>query len=155
MFDKGKTTTGVFVLGLGFLVASLFLIGVIPASPGKYWLAGAAGFGLLAGFVSGASEQAGTSLELTKLLGAGLIVPIIGGIGGLVDKTQTVIETMQYDGEQLIGKTTSTIITLEEGRMPPAEMMGGFLFVFCVGAMFGMFGGIKIRVGGTPLPFKR
>ena len=70
---------GIILLAAGVVGAVLLLIGVIPVNSGKMWLAGAAAIGLLGGYATGASEKAGTATEFTKLLGTGLIVPVLGG----------------------------------------------------------------------------
>ena len=110
------------------------------------WAAGAAAFGLLSGYTTGASKQPGTAAEFLKFLGAGIIVPLIGGIVSLVQRPQTVTENYKYypGGTLTESKTTATTYP-ETGFLHPLFVFALFLCVYGLFSVLGIMLGSRHR----------
>ena len=131
-----------------------FVIGVVAVGcffvfnepPLRLWLAGAAALGLLTGFTTGLSSHAGSGVEFVKFLGAGVLVPLVGGVSALIARPQQVTEKSVYTGTQLSEKITTTV-TLSDAAIHPLAVLGSFFLAFALVAIVGIIGGVLAREG--------
>jgi hypothetical protein len=140
--------------GIGLLAITVILIGLIgigafrsaeALQPGRFWIAGAAAIGLLAGLTTGLSKQTGSGVELLKFLGAGLLVPLLGGVVALLEKSETVTEKTTYTGTLVSEKSTSTVTAFPEGIEHPLGTVGSFFAAFAIAACLGLVAGACLR----------
>ena len=146
--DHWKTTTGLLVL-FAIIVAgplvSYYLVSeslVIVAT----WLAGARALGLLSGYTTGASRATGTAGEFLKFLSGGVLVPLVGGIAGLLQRPQKITERYTYAGDQLVEKITETALASPFPLFQPLVILGSFLLVYGLLAIAGIILGARHRV---------
>jgi hypothetical protein len=125
------------------------ILSVFPDQPGRLWMAGAAALGLLSGFSTGVSTEAGSGKEFVKFLGTGILVPILGGVGILLERTQEVTENSTYSGTQLVERTTTTVTSATEGSLPALAVLGSFFVAFALLALLGIVGGVLLRKSGA------
>jgi len=73
-------------LGVAIVVSLAGWAGPFSAdqTPERLWMAGAVALGLVSGFTTGLSKQPGSGTEFVKFLGAGILVPILGGLAALL-----------------------------------------------------------------------
>ena len=140
---------GAIVTLAGILAVVLLATGTIavfPDSfPGRLWVAGAAALGLLSGFSTGISQEGGAAKELAKFVGAGLLVPLLGGVGALLGSTEEVTEQSTYSGTQLVQKTTRTVKAFPDGSLQPIAVSGSFFLTFGLLAPVGVVGGALLK----------
>jgi hypothetical protein len=117
----------------------------------RLWGAGAAGLGLLSGFSTGATTELSSKTEFVKYLGAGVLVPLIGGLGALVDKAEKVTEKSVYVGTTLVEKTTTTLSEPLAGSLHPLAVLGSFFGLFAIFAILGIVVGVLLKKEGFEL----
>jgi hypothetical protein len=148
---RRKLIGGIIVIVVGAASVVLLAAGTLLSvghAPWELWTAGAAALGLLTGFATGLSQDAGSGKSFVTFVGAGILVPLLGGVGALFERTQAVTEKSTYAGTQIVEKTTTTMTSLSEGSYHPLAVMGSFFTVFAILAIVGIIGGILLRDGG-------
>jgi hypothetical protein len=113
------------------------------------WFAGAAALGLLTGYTTGASEQPGTAGEFLKFLGAGILVPFIGGVASLLQRPQVTTESYTYVGTQVAQKLTEVKNLSGVGVFHPLSVLGGFFALYGLSAILGIVIGARHREKGV------
>lgn len=111
------------------------------------WLLGAAALGLVSGFTTGASEQAGAAAQLIAFISGGVMVPILGGVATLLKQPETTTETNTYSGEQLLQKITAITATSQASELHPLWVAGSFFAVYSIFAIIGVAVGVRRRNG--------
>jgi hypothetical protein len=111
------------------------------------WLLGAAALGLVSGFSTGASLQAGAAAQLIAFISGGIIVPILGGVVSLLKQPETTTETNTYSGEQLVQKITAITMTNQPAELHPLWVAGSFFAVYSMFAIMGVALGVRRRNG--------
>jgi hypothetical protein len=142
---------GTIIILAGAVIVVCLACGIIPVPsdhPIQLWMAGAAALGLLTGFTTGASADLGSGKEYVKFVGTGILVPIFGAVGTLLERTQKVTENSTYSGAQLVEKITTTLTPLAEGSLTPLTALGSFFVAFALFALLGIVGGVLLRIGG-------
>ena len=141
---------GIVLASLGIIVVVLLVNGVIglTTEAARLWVAGAAALGLVTGFTTGISEQAGSGQEFVKFIGAGILVLLLGGVATLLVNKEVVTEKFDYSGTQLMLKTTTTETPISDGFLHPIAVLGSFFTVFAVLAVVGIFAGMLLRKSG-------
>jgi len=136
--------------GILLLIPGLVLLGTGMGVPLllTVWLVGAGALGLLSGFTTGASEKAGAASEFLKFLSAGVVIPLLGGMGTMMGQHPTTTETFQYADGQVIQHVTQSALDSAEAVLYPVGVFAGFLLVFGLFATFGIILGAKFREGG-------
>ena len=143
---KGGFAALSMAVGVGVIVAIWCTALDVPL---RAWLAGAAALGLLTGFTTGLSSHAGSGIEFVKFLGAGILVPLVGGASALIARPQQVTEKSTYSGTQLVEKVTTTV-TSSDAAIHPLTILGSFFLVFAAIAILGILGGVLARSAGLP-----
>ena len=90
------------------------------------WLSGAASLGLLSGYTTGASKEAGAASEFLKYLSGGVLIPLLGGAAGLVQGSETI---------------TKSYLAGPQAVFHPIAVVGGFLI------FYGLFAAVGIVIG--------
>lgn len=136
---------GLFVV----VVVSLPLTRLLSDSPVLFvlamWLVGAGALGLLSGFTTGASSQAGTAAEFLKFLSGGIVVPILGAVAALLQQRQKTVESFTYTGDQITEKVTEVTIPSQFAEFHPLWVLGSFLFAYGFLAVLGIVLGVSCR----------
>lgn len=152
MSEKANLSLGVVILILAVATVVILTGWVMPVGgagvPMRLWIAGAGALGLVSGLTSGLSKQPGSGTEFVKFIGAGILVPILGGVAALLAKTQEVAEKSTYSGTQLVEKTTRTVTFLSDGSMHPLAVPGAFFVAFALLAVLGIIAGALLRKSG-------
>jgi hypothetical protein len=99
----------------------------------RVWMSGAGALGLLSGFTTGFSSRAGSGSEFLKFLGAGILVPLIGGSAALIARAQDVDAQLE-----------------SAPSADPLIVLGSFFLVFGLVAILGILSGVLLRRGGLP-----
>ena len=141
------------------IVASLSGSGILgdpTPSISVLWAAGAAALGFLSGFTTGLSKAEGISTEFVKFIGAGILVPLVGGVAALLNKSETVIESSTYSGTLISTKHTTTVAWFPEPLLHPMAVLGSFFVAFGIFACLGVVSGTLIRLAkpGMAIPFR-
>jgi len=147
-----KTTKG--LIGTLVMVAGVVIILCLAGGKvsvagdrGPMWIAGAAALGLVSGLTTGLSTHAGSGQAFVTFVGAGILVPILGGVAALLSNTQVVTEKSTSSGP-LTEKTTETSTLRSDGFLDPLAVVGSFFVVFALLAILGLFGGVLLREAG-------
>ena len=152
--SSAKTWQWFFGALLG--IAGIVMIGLLtrwslsisqPHSPERLWLAGAAALGLLTGFATGLSGESGSGKQFVAFVGTGILVPILGGVGAVLVRSERVTEKSTYAGNQLVEKTTETIPA--EGSLDPMAVVGSFFVLFALFGALGLIGGALLKKAGV------
>lgn len=153
-----KLVGGIVITLLGLLVVFL-AYKLLPGFPDRpsawFWITGAAALGLVSGLTTGLSENPGSGTSFMTFLGAGLLVPIIGGVAALLEQTVEVTEKSTYLSDQLVEKTTMTVTSFSDGSVHPLAVLGSFFLVFGVVAVLGIVGGALLRESGLTVKNER
>jgi len=154
--DTKKRLAGILLSVLGISIVVLLLTGHLGLSneADRLWVAGAAALGLITGFTTGISEQAGSGEEFVKFIGAGILVPLLGGVASLLVHKQVVTEKSEYTGTQLTLKTTTTETPTPDDMLHPIAVLGSFFAAFGVLAVIGLIAGMLLRLGGWVVKFR-
>jgi hypothetical protein len=144
------------VVGALFTLAGVILILCLPGgtvsvsgAPGPMWIAGAAALGLVSGLITGLSKQPGSGQAFVTFVGAGILVPILGGVATLLVNTQVVTEKSKYSDTLLIEKSTETVTPHSDGFLHPLAVLGSFFIAFALLAVLGVVGGVLLRDSGA------
>ena len=148
---------GIVLAILGIIIVVLLVKGVIglPTEAARLWAAGAAALGLTTGFTTGISDQEGSGQNFTTFIGAGIVVPLLGGVATLLVNKQVVTEKSVYTGTQLTLKTTTTETPVSDGFLHPIAVLGSFFVVFALLAVVGIFAGMLLRQSGWVVKFRQ
>ena len=142
---------GLLVVGAAivFYLAGWTVRVAVDEPPGPLWIAGAAALGLLSGFATGLSKDPGSGKGFVTFVGTGILVPILGGVGALLERTQQMTERSAYSGTQLVVKTTKTVTLPSDGLPHPLAVLGSFFVAFALLAVLGLIAGVLLRKGGA------
>ena len=149
MTDKRASGGKVLVAAGGAAVIVMAVVAALQASPMMLWVAGAAALGLLAGFTTGLSQQTGVGLEFVKFLGAGLVIPLVGAVAVILNKTQSATETYSYSGTNLDKKVTLTQTEFPDKLSHPLAILGLFFSAFAIFAVVGVIAGSLLKKAGV------
>lgn len=154
--EESGTITVILVAAFILAVVSAILTASIVASPDTrhlitLWLSAAGALGLLSGYTTGASDENGTASEFLKFLSGGLLVPLFGGVAGLVSGSEKVTESYRYVDGQLVEKVTDTQGALQTIASHPMAVLGGFIVFYSVFAAAGIVLGIHHRSKGVKI----
>ena len=136
--QSAPSTLAARIGGIVFLLLGVVVIISVPWwGPDdislRVWMSGAGALGLLSGFTTGFSSRAGTGGEFLKFLGAGILVPLIGGAASLIARAQDVDAQLE-----------------SAPSADPLIVLGSFFLVFGLVAIAGILSGVLFRRGGLP-----
>jgi hypothetical protein len=112
------------------------------------WIAGAGALGLLTGYSTGVSETSGTTTEFLKLIGPGVVIPVLAGIATVVNQPKTTTETFVYVGSQVSSKTTAVTLSSEFAHLHPLALFASFFLFYSTLAVAGILLGVSDREEG-------
>ena len=144
-----ESVGGILAIGGGVAAIAFVLYSGPGELPLRVWLAGAGALGLVSGFTTGLSTKVEAGAEFVKFLGAGILIPLVGGVAALLARPTQVTETSTSSGTQVIQKVTTTV-TSSEGLLHPLTVLGSFFVVFSLLAILGIIGGVLLRKAGLP-----
>jgi hypothetical protein len=101
----------------------------------------------MCGFATGITTEAGSGRQFVQFVGSGILIPILGSVGAILNKTQEVTEKSTYADTQLIQKTT-TATSYSESSLHPLAVMGSFFVAFALLALLKVVAGALIRKSG-------
>ena len=133
------------MVGVAYLGAKDALLGESEL-PARLWVVGAAALGLLTGLVTGLTKEAGSGKQFVAFIGTGLVVPLLGGVGALLARSQEVVERTRYAGTQIVQRSTLTSTIVSENSIHPLAVLGSFFVAFSFAAIIGVVAGALLRM---------
>ena len=151
--QAGNAVLGFLAIVAGVVAIAFALFCGAGELPLRVWLAGAGALGLVTGFTTGLSENPGSGMEFVKFLGAGILVPLVGGVSALLARSQRVTENSTYADAQVVEKVTETV-TSSDAMLHPLTVLGSFFVMFALVAILAIIGGLLLRKAGIVPPIK-
>ena len=151
--DK-RLVWGAVVIGV-ITVAVILMFATGRFGPGnqtaRLWLAGAMALGLAVGLTTGMSTSAGISAEFIKFVSAGVVIPVLGGIGAFLARREEVVERFRYEEAQLVEQSTITATVFTDELLHPFAVLGLFFAGFGLCAVVGIAVGRLLREAGIEI----
>lgn len=155
---KGKIWPVVAALAIGistFVVILLFVTGRVgPDNQAvRLWIAGAMALGFAVGLTTGMSATAGASAEFIKFVSAGVVVPVLGGIGAFLTSREEVLESFRYEEAELVEHSKTTVTAFPDELLHPFSVLGLFFAGFALCAVVGITVGKLLSQAGIVIKF--